>query len=423
MKLKTREALRSVKTLDRGAEGFANKTRDGVSSVNRSAEQTQNVGYETENEYATHEVETREEAMIKGTISGAERFGRWGVRNTWRNIQKWRNRPRKEKVDINPKQLNPPKRPMLTEGTKKGAKTATKGGKKAAKATKNTGKAIKGTKKTVKTATRATKQTARATRATARAAKATARAAKATVKGAVKLAQLIKKAIIAAVKAIKVAIKAIMAAAKAIIAAAKALIAAIAAGGWVVVVVIIVIVLVALVAGSIYGIFVPAEQNGINVYNVMYELDAEYAQKEADLIANCEYDTIKYVGTTAKWDEVVAVYAVKINLDSNNPQDVVTFDQNKSDELRAIYRTMNTVRVETEQETKEVKKQVTDENGNVKEVTETVTLIHLTVVRESMTYEEAAEEYDFTDEQKETLAMLLDEKNAELWQGLLTPKS
>ena len=423
MKLKTREALRSVKTLDRGAEGFANKTRDGVSSVNRSAEQTQNVGYETENEYATHEVETREEAMIKGTISGAERFGRWGVRNTWRNIQKWRNRPRKENVDINPKQLNPPKRPMLTEGTKKGAKTATKGGKKAAKATKNTGKAIKGTKKTVKTATRATKQTARATRATARAAKATARAAKATVKGAVKLAQLIKKAIIAAVKAIKVAIKAIMAAAKAIIAAAKALIAAIAAGGWVVVVVIIVIVLVALVAGSIYGIFVPAEQNGINVYNVMYELDAEYAQKEADLIANCEYDTIKYVGTTAKWDEVVAVYAVKINLDSNNPQDVVTFDQNKSDELRAIYRTMNTVRVETEQETKEVKKQVTDENGNVKEVTETVTLIHLTVVRESMTYEEAAEEYDFTDEQKETLAMLLDEKNAELWQGLLTPKS
>lgn len=423
MKLKTREALRSVKTLDRGAEGFANKTRDGVSSVNRSAEQTQNVGYETENEYATHEVETREEAIIKGTISGAERFGRWGVRETWRNIQKWRNRLRKEKVDINPKQLNPPKRPMLTEGTKKGAKTATKGGKKAAKATKNTGKAIKGTKKTVKTATRATKQTAKATRATARAARATARAAKATVKGAVKLAQLIKKAIIAAVKAIKVAIKAIITAAKAIIAAAKALIAAIAAGGWVVVVVIIVIVLVALVAGSIYGIFVPAEQNGINVYNVMYELDAEYAQKEADLIANCEYDTIKYVGTTAKWDEVVAVYAVKINLDSNNPQDVVTFDQNKSDELRAIYRTMNTVRVETEQETKEVKKQVTDENGNVKEVTETVTLIHLTVVRESMTYEEAAEEYDFTDEQKETLAMLLDEKNAELWQGLLTPKS
>ena len=213
-----------------------------------------------------------------------------------------------------------------------------------------------------------------------------------------------------------------MAAAKAIIAAAKALIAAIAAGGWVVVVVIIVIVLVALVAGSIYGIFVPAEENGINVYDVMYELDEEFAQKEKELIDNCEYDTIKYVGTTAKWDEVVAIYAVKVNLDSNNPQDVVTFDHNKSDMLREIYRTMNTVRVETEQETKEVKKQVTDENGNVKEVTETVTLIHLTVVRESLTYLEAAEEYDFSDKQIEMLAELLDEKNADLWQGLLTPK-
>ena len=419
MKLKTREALRNVKTLDRGAEGFANKTRDGVSSVNRSVEQTQNVGYETENEYATHEFETREEAIMKGTVSGAERFGRWGVRNTWRNIQKWRNRPRKEKVDINPKQLNPPKRPMLTEGTKKGAKTATKGGKKTAKSTKNTGKAIKGTKRTVKTATRATKQTARAT---ARAAKATARAVKATVKGAVKLAQLIKKAIMAAIKAIKVAIKAIIAAAKAIIASAKAIIAAIAAGGWIAVVVILVIVLVSLLAGSIYGVFVPAEEDGINVYDVMYELDQEYAQKEADLISNCKYDTINYVGTKAKWDEIVAIYAVKNSLYGDNLQSVVTFDQSKSDMLREIYRTVNTVKVETEQETKEVKKEVTDENGNVKEVMETVTLIHLTVVRESLTYLEAAEKYQFNDEQIETLEELLENDNAELWQGLLTPK-
>lgn len=422
MKLKTREALRNVKTLDRGAEGFANKTRDGVSSVNRSAEQTQNVGYETENEYATHEVETREEAIIKGTVSGAERFGRWGVRETWRNIQKWRNRPRKENVEINPKQLNPPKRPMLTEGTKKGAKTATKSGKKAAKATKNMGKAIKGTKRTVKTATRATKQTARATRATARAAKATARAAKAAVKGSIKLAQLIKKAIMAAIKAIKVAIKAIIAAAKAIIAAAKTIIAAIAAGGWIAVVVILVIVLVSLVAGSIYGVFVPAEEDGINVYDVMYELDQEYAQKEADLISNCQYDTINYVGTKAKWDEIVAIYAVKNSLYGDNLQSVVTFDQSKSDMLREIYRTVNTVKVETEQETKEVKKEVADENGNVKEVTETVTLIHLTVVRESLTYLEAAEKYQFNGEQIETLEELLENDNAELWQGLLTPK-
>ena len=50
-------------------------------------------------------------------------------------------------------------------------------------------------------------------------------------------------------------LEATVAAVKAIIAAVKGLIAAIAAGGWVAVVVIIVLCLVALIAGSVFGIF------------------------------------------------------------------------------------------------------------------------------------------------------------------------
>ena len=409
---KTRESLRSIKVVDK-TEGLAKKSKNGASSLANSAEETQNPRHETEVEYAGNEVQDKEERSGRALVRGAARVGQWGYRTTVRNIQKWRNRPRKIKLKVEePKQLPPPKRPLLTEGTKQGAKTASKGIKNGSKAAKKASRAsAKAAKKTAKTSAKAAKQ----------AAKASAKAAKAGVKMSVRAAQAIKRAAIATVKFIKVAVKAIIATAKAVIAGVKALVAAIAAGGWVAVLIIVIIVLVALVAGSIFAIFIPAEQNGITVYDVMGELDREFHDKEQELLANCQYDVLTYEGEMADWNEIVAIYAVKLNLDTENPQEIATFDEAKADELRNIYRTMNTVRLETRTETKEVKKQVRDENGNLKEVTETVTTTYVTVKRTGLTALQAADEYDFTEYQIEMLTMLLDEKNDELWQGLLTP--
>ena len=409
---KTRESLRSIKVVDK-TEGLAKKSKNGASSLANSAEETQNPRHETEVEYAGNEVQDKEERSGRALVRGAARVGQWGYRTTVRNIQKWRNRPRKIKLKVEePKQLPPPKRPLLTEGTKQGAKTASKGIKNGSKAAKKASRAsAKAAKNTAKTSAKAAKQ----------AAKASAKAAKAGVKMSVRAAQAIKRAAIATVKFIKVAVKAIIATAKAVIAGVKALVAAIAAGGWVAVLIIVIIVLVALVAGSIFAIFIPAEQNGITVYDVMGELDREFHDKEQELLANCQYDVLTYEGEMADWNEIVAIYAVKLNLDTENPQEIATFDEAKADELRNIYRTMNNVRLETRTETKEVKKQVRDENGNLKEVTETVTTTYVTVKRTGLTALQAADEYDFTDYQIEMLTMLLDEKNDELWQGLLTP--
>ena len=409
---KTRESLRSIKVVDK-TEGLAKKSKNGASSLANSAEETQNPRHETEVEYAGNEVQDKEERSGRALVRGAARVGQWGYRTTVRNIQRWRNRPRKIKLKVEePKQLPPPKRPLLTEGTKQGAKTASKGIKNGSKAAKSASKAsAKAAKKTAKTSAKAAKK----------AAKASAKAARAGMKASVRAAQAIKRAAIATVKFIKVAVKAIIATAKAVIAGVKALVAAIAAGGWVAVLIIVVIVIVALVAGSIFAIFIPAEQNGITVYDVMGELDREFHDKEKELLANCQYDVLTYDGEMADWNEIVAIYAVKLNLDTENPQEIATFDEAKADELRNIYRTMNTVRLETRTETKEVKKQVRDEDGNLKEVTETVTTTYVTVKRTGLTALQAADEYDFTDYQIEMLTLLLDEKNDELWQGLLTP--
>ena len=409
---KTRESLRSIKVVDK-TEGLAKKSKNGASSLANSAEETQNPRHETEVEYAGNEVQDKEERSGRALVRGAARVGQWGYRTTMRNIQRWRNRPRKIKLKVDaPKELPPPQRPLLTEGANDGAKTASKGIKNGSKAAKSASKAsAKAAKKTAKTSAKAAKKTA----------KASAKAARAGMKASVRAAQALKRAAIATAKFIKVAVKAIIAATKAIIAGVKALVAAIAAGGWVAVLIIVIIVIVALVAGSIFAIFIPAEQNGITVYDVMGELDREFHDKEKELLANCQYDVLTYDGEMADWNEIVAIYAVKLNLDTENPQEIATFDEAKADELRNIYRTMNTVRLETKTETKEVKKQVRDEDGNLKEVTETVTTTYVTVKRTGLTAMQAADEYDFTDYQIEMLTLLLDEKNDELWQGLLTP--
>ena len=378
MKIKTRESLKTIKTFDR-AETLAQKSKSGVSSLHNSAEQTQNIGYESETDYAGSELQDKEERIARMTVVGANKVGRWGVKETQKNIQRWRNRPRKPKPNPNLKQLPSPQRPML-EAPKKGIKTASK-------APKNT---VKGTKTT----------------------------AKATAKGTVKAIQLIKRAAVATVKFVKVAVKAIIAAAKAVVAAVKGIIAAIAAGGWVAVLIIVIIVIVACIVGSVYAIFVPAEDGGITIYSVKSELEREYHQRQSELIANCQYDILNYEGDIAAWDEMIAVYAVKLNL-GDEPQEVATFDEDKAAELKEIFWDMNTISLRTDSRTTTVTRYETDANGNSVEIQEEVTMIILTVVTDSMSADEMADEYWFSDKQHEMLHELLSEKYAQFWELLL----
>ena len=392
MKIKTRESLKTIKTFDR-AETLAQKSKSGVSSLHNSAEQTQNVGYESETDYAGSELQDKEERIARMTVVGANKFGRRGVKETRKNIQKWRNRPRKPKPNPKLKQLPSPQRPML-EAQKKGIKAASKGTKNAAKGTKT---AVKGAKTTAKAAVKGTK---------------------AAVKGAVKAAQLIKKAAIATAKFVKVAVKAIIAAAKATVAAIKGIIAAIVAGGWVAVLIIVIIVIVALVVGSVYAIFVPAEDSGITIYSVKSDLEREYHQRQAELIANCQYDILNYEGDIAAWDEMIAVYAVKLNL-GDEPQEVANFDEDKAAELKAIFWDMNSISLRTDSRTTTVTRYETGANGNSVEVQEEVSMIILTVVTDSMSADEISDEYGFSAKQDEMLDELLSKENAELWAGIL----
>ena len=121
----------------------------------------------------------------------------------------------------------------------------------------------------------------------------------------------------------------------------------------------------------------------------------------------------------ADWEEVIAVYAVKLNLDSDNPQEVATFDEDKAEELRKVFWAMNSIHLETEAVTSYVPKQEIDAEGNIVETTEAVMIVYLTVVSDSIDAFQLADEYGFSAMQNEMLADLLDEKNADMWAGLL----
>ena len=374
MKIKTREALKTIKTFDR-ADTLAQRSKNGVSSLHDSAEQTQSTGYESETDYAGSALQSKEGYIARTSMMGADRIGRWGIKETRKNICKWKNRPRKPKP--NPKLA--PKNKALPAG-KKGIKTASKGTKTVANTT------FKGTKATVKTS--------------------------------VKAAQFMKKAVTATVKFAKVAGKAIIAVVKATAAAVKGIVGAIVAGGWIAVLIIIIVVIVSLVIGSIYGIFIPNEDDGITIFSVKSDLEREYHQRQGELIANCRYDILNYEGDIADWREMIAVYAVKINL-GDEPQEVVTFDEEKAAELKEIFWDMNAISLRTETRTTAVTKYITDDEGNPVEVREDVTTIILTVVTDCLSIDEISAKYGFSAKQKEMLSELLREENAELWARIL----
>lgn len=264
-------------------------------------------------------------------------------------------------------------------------------------------------------AERAVEDTGKATRKTAK------KTAEASAKAAKMAAQAARQAAQAAYKATVVTAKAIAAAVKAAIAGIKALVAAVAAGGWVAVVIIVVICLIALIAGSCFGIFFSGDDtgNGLNMQTVISDMNAEYQAKINETKGTVAYDVLEMSGTRAVWPEVLSVYAVKTAGDPNNPQEVASIDESKRRILKEVFWAMNEISFNTASKTENVVSETDDGNGNIVEVTESVTRTYLYIRVTHKTPDEMAQQYGFTDEQKEQLRELLSDKNKKMWNGVL----
>lgn len=301
----------------------------------------------------------------------------------------------------------------------KAEKTIKQTAKSSGKTTIKTAKgSVKTTQKTIKTAEQTSKVAIKTTERTAAAAKQSAIAAAKASQKAVQIARATAKAAVVAAKA---AAKAAAAAVKAIIAGAKALAAAIAAGGWVAVIVVVVICLIGLIVASCFGIFFSSEDTGSEktMQMVVQEINDDYLAKLDDIKATVDYDVLEMSGSRAVWPEVLAIYAVKTTTDPDDPQEVATMTEEKQQLLEDIFWAMNEIDYETDTKTETEIVESDDGNGNIVEEEVSVTQIYLYITVGHKTADEMAEEYNFSEDQKEQLAELLADENMSLWAAVL----
>lgn len=436
--IKTRDMVKgTIKTIDKAAVASERMKQAYISTKERAENST----YAAENsadEYASDRFERGIDATVHEGIHQFDKSGRKGVETTKDSIHKAKDGIDRFKEKRAKKAFEMQSEKFGGKAAKTAERTARQTGSKTVKtAEKSTTKTIKQSassagKKTIKTVGKSGKTAAKsvktaertaktAIKTTKQAAKAAQKTAQASAKAAQKAAQAAKATAKAAVAAIKVAVKATIAAVKAIIAGVKALVAAIAAGGWVAVVVILVICLVALILGSVFGIFFSGEDSGTGqtMQTAVQEINAEYDNKLLEIKNGTTYDVLEMSGSRAVWKDVLSVYAVKTNTDPDNPQEVATMDDSKKQLLSNIFWEMNEISSRTESVSETVITETDDGNGNIvqTETTETRTYLYITVTHKSA--QEMASQYGFNQEQMDYLTELLKPENNSLWAAVL----
>ncbi|MBR0232458.1 MAG: hypothetical protein IJQ47_00220 [Synergistaceae bacterium] len=246
------------------------------------------------------------------------------------------------------------------------------------------------------------------------------KAAGQTAKASKRAAQTAKKAAEKTTQLVKAAVKATIQAVKAAIAGIKSLVAAIAAGGSTAVVVIVMICTVGFVAGSVFAIFLPNDNNSeYTIQKAMYDIEHEYNRRKSELAESISHDVLIYEGEMSEWKDVISVYAVKLNLSTDDPQEIATSDEKKAEQLKEIFFDMNELTTKTEIQSYTVTVTKTDDDGNEIEVEETRYITYLTVISVPKTAYEAANIYGFSEKQMKALDELLNQDNEILWDGLL----
>ncbi len=401
--IKTRGSQKQVHALDKTAD-LASKMKQGLV---RSKDQFQNLsddGQVTADEYAQDKVKYWSEDAVHDVAHGSKETAKKtydGGKKLVRQIkQKQRNA---DSIKQTAKSTGKQTFKTMERNIKTAKQSATKGVKTAEQASRTT---IKTTKNAAKTA----KQTAKAAQKTA----------KASAKAAKRSAQAAKKAAETAAKTAKAAVKATVAAIKAIAAGIKSLVAAIAAGGWVAVVIIIVIVMVALIVGSCFGIFYSSgDTDGLTMQGVIQEVNTEYQAKIDETKNSVSYDILEMRGSRARWQDVLAVYAVKTAADPDNAQEVATMDEGKRDLLKSVFWDMHEISKSTKTKTIKEYTETADESGNITTTETEVSKTVLYITVKHMTVVEMKSKYGFNIDQKAQLDELLSEDKAKLWSAVL----
>lgn len=168
------------------------------------------------------------------------------------------------------------------------------------------------------------------------------KAAKRAKEAAQRSAQTVKAAAKATVKITKVIVQAVIKTAEAIASAIAAF------GGWaVLLVVLIVVIIVAAIAAGPFGIFISEEAydpNNIPISAIIAEINEEFSQRLEEIENSNDCTRIETTGSQSNWDEVLAVFAVKVaGVEDDTVMDVVIIDDYKKSIIKEIFWDMNEI--------------------------------------------------------------------------------
>ncbi len=382
--IKTKDSKpKTIKTLNKAVVGTQNIKDNLVSTKEKINDNTQNKNEENNIEYGSNQITGASSITASAVATKFNKYGKKSFEETKDNIIK-------SKVKI--KEF-------------KDKRLAKRMEKQAIKNSKGTIKTGKNTIKNGKTAVKTSKEVAIKSQ----------KVAKESIKASKKAMQMAKETAKATAKGIKLAIKATISAIKGIIAGTKALIAAIVAGGWIAVVIILVVCLVALLCGSIFGIFFSSEKsssNSITMKEVVAECNQEFADKLQDIQDKNPHDDYVLDGSMASWKDILLVYTIKQS-NGINEQEVMTMDDKKKQVVNDIFWDMNSL--SSEVKTEKVTEQGVNTNEMPKEVEKKVLHIKIT----SKTAEQMKNEYHFNANQLKQYNELSSPQYASLWNGAI----
>lgn len=382
--IKTKDSKpKTIKTLNKAVLATQNIKDNLVSTKEKINDNTQNKNEENNIEYGSNQITGASSITASAVATKFNKYGKKSFEETKDNIIK-------SKVKI--KEF-------------KDKRLAKRMEKQAIKNSKGTIKTGKNTIKNGKTAVKTSKEVAIKSQ----------KVAKESIKASKKAMQMAKETAKATAKGIKLAIKATISAIKGIIAGTKALIAAIVAGGWIAVVIILVVCLVALLCGSIFGIFFSSEKsssNSITMKEVVAECNQEFADKLQDIQDKNPHDDYVLDGSMASWKDILLVYTIKQS-NGINEQEVMTMDDKKKQVVKDIFWDMNSL--SSEVKTEKVTEQGVNTNEMPKEVEKKVLHIKIT----SKTAEQMKNEYHFNANQLKQYNELSSPQYASLWNGAI----
>lgn len=243
------------------------------------------------------------------------------------------------------------------------------------------------------------------------------RSARRTVKTSEKSAKTMQKAPQRAAQAARAAAKAgattakdvgkiTLSALKKAVAAARELAAAIMAVGWVVAVITLIICIVGLLVTSPFGLFFSDPGNGMTIPEAVAQLNGEFTAQIEQIKTDNPYDTLDFdensiALVTDNWSNVLAVYSVRVSSGDGTGASILTTENLAV--LRQTFWDMNQITYAAET--------VEHEDG------EDETILHISIT--TKTAQQIAEEYGFTDEQKQLLEEMLKPEYQDLFQSLI----